>query len=1042
VAALLAGAFAFIIAAVADWMSHFCALRRRGEPAAGLPAMGSPAALRRLVRMLIFAAAAITFAIAAKPPLFAAPAPEPAPAPQRAIAITGDRLSGFVLPIEPLQGEARFASLRAWSWTVDDTKRLVLDGDVIIEIDGYRFRADQAVVWLNRIPSAGGLINQFALYFPRVSDPTKRAGLGVEGEQVLVTASTRGEVRLEAAQLTPEKPNKTALLRAAENRLAEHLRQIAGEPQTLRDRPAVEPAPLPPESTFVPVPGGQVKQEDVELPRKVELPPTAESAPWLKDPQGIVRWSADRIDVSRTERENLVTIDGSIVVDFIAERANDNISQLTLAAERGVIFTDPGPLDQIATSQVEAGSIRGIYLEGNVSIVAQNGEYIIRTPRAYYDFRRGQAIMLDSWLRLQNRETKIPVHARADEMRQIAANQWDARNVRVSTSEFATPHLALGSQRVMLMERPAVAGEPGDTETFLDADGNTMQVFGVPIVPWPHFEGTIQRVPLRAAEAGTDRNDGIFLKTRWDLMTLIGKEPPEGLQVDVEADAFFQRGAGGGLRMNYDLADAQGALELYGLYAHGEDRTSSGQDVDPVKTFRGLALLEWQSDLSRYWSIQAQLALITDPTFMSSWRESDFTEHREYESALYLKHQRDNTAFTVLGKYSLNDFLANDYLLASRQYSVNKLPEISYRRYGDSLFNDHLTYSTENSVSRMSLAFEHGTPASIGVRPRAFGIGENDPIDIALHNAGLRTNWVNRFDSRHELAMPMQAGAFNVTPFVVGRFTGYDDDFSEFSSDSDAMRFWAAGGVRVSTVIQRVYNGVESQLFDVHRLRHLVEPHLLLWGASSSVDQMDLPIYDEEVESLADGTAVEIGVTNTFQTQRGGPGNWHSVDYFTLDTTLVFTDPANPDESPTPQFFDYRPEYSQFGNHLRTSATWLLSDSLTIVGETYYVLPSETFARGSIGFELRHTPTFITYVEYRFIDVDNTRLLGVDWQYQVTPKYRLEFSPQYDFQFSDLRALSFRVTRSFPDFDLTVQVKYDRIRDDTSLGASLGFAEF
>jgi hypothetical protein len=84
----------------------------------------------------------------------------------------------------------------------------------------------------------------------------------------------------------------------------------------------------------------------------------------------------------------------------------------------------------------------------------------------------------------------------------------------------------------------------------------------------------------------------------------------------------------------------------------------------------------------------------------------------------------------------------------------------------------------------------------------------------------------------------------------------------------------------------------------------------------------------------------------------------------------------------------------------------------------------------------------VTYVEYRIIEVDDTRLLGVNWQYQVAPKYRIEFTPQYDFRFGDLRSLNFRVTRSFPDFDLTVQVRYDQIRDDTSLGASLGFAEF
>ena len=240
--------------------------------------------------------------------------------------------------------------------------------------------------------------------------------------------------------------------------------------------------------------------------------------------------------------------------------------------------------------------------------------------------------------------------------------------------------------------------------------------------------------------------------------------------------------------------------------------------------------------------------------------ESDFTERREYESALYLKYQRDNSAFTFLAKDALQDFISNDYLLASRQYSVDKLPELTYRRYGDSLFGDKVTYSTENSVTHMRLVIADETPNQLGVRGRAFGIPENQPLDEALAAAGLRSNFVDRFDSRHELSIPMQAGIFNVTPFIVGRFTAYDDDFGEFSSDSDSLRFWgAAVCARANTTFQRIYNNVENQLLDLHRLRHLVEPYLMVWCAYSSVDQSDLPVYDEDVESLADGSAVQGG---------------------------------------------------------------------------------------------------------------------------------------------------------------------------------------
>jgi outer membrane receptor protein involved in Fe transport len=166
------------------------------------------------------------------------------------------------------------------------------------------------------------------------------------------------------------------------------------------------------------------------------------------------------------------------------------------------------------------------------------------------------------------------------------------------------------------------------------------------------------------------------------------------------------------------------------------------------------------------------------------------------------------------------------------------------------------------------------------------------------------------------------------------------------------------------------------------------------------------------------------------------------VDVFTLDASVVFDSEGDPNESAVPQFFEYWPEYSRFGDHVDAAASWLISDNLSIVGETVYALEPDTFARGSIGAELRHSPLLVTYVEYRVIDASETELLGVGWTYQVTPKYRVALSPQYDFREEDFRALNARITRSFPDFDFTLQVRYDQIRDDTSVGASLSVVEF
>ncbi|MCH8151596.1 MAG: LPS assembly protein LptD [Planctomycetes bacterium] len=958
---------------------------------------------------------------------------------QQIIPITGDQLSGFVLPIEPLAGDIRLEALRAWAWDVDDTKRLLLHGEVKVHIGRHTFDSDAAVVWINRIPTAEGLINQIAVYFDHVDDPTKRAGLGVSGRQLLMTASTRGAVELNVALLDRQQPRRSSFVDQAQRRLADYLQRLLAQPPPLEGRPQIEAAATvePPR----PRPGGPIAGQELVLPTEITLPPPLTTTPPLFVPQGTVRFSADRTTVTTGEDENVTIAIGSIVVQYVADRGDDRWSELTISADRAVVFSDPGSIEEMLGGQMTAESIRGIYLEGNVIATADEGEYTIRAPQVYYDFRTNQAIMLEAVLRTYARELRGPLYARAQEMRQIAANQWTARRVRVSTSEFFTPHLAIGASRITITRRPST-GDPEQVETRLDARHATLQAGGIPFIYFPRFSGTIDDIPLRSIDVGTRDNDGVRIRTKWNPFSLLGIEPPEGIEADLGLDHFTKRGSGVGLDLSYDLGTTQGAVELYGLLDDGVDRTSSGLEVNQDDAYRGVALWDHKVQLNRYWTLQAEAAWISDESFITTWHENDFTRRREYQTSAYLKHLKGNAALTLLAKYDLNDFISNSYLLASRQYQVNKLPELTYRRYGDSLFGDRITYSGETRVSRMQFSFERSTPRELGVPGAAFGLGNDDRISDALRAQGLVSSFVNRFDTRHELALPLAWGVLKVVPFVVGRLTAYDEDFDEFSSQADQARVFGAAGVRLNTQFQRIDNSVENRLFDLHRLRHLVEPRMALWYGHSDVSETDLPVYDEAVESIGTGAVAELGLRNTWQTQRGGPGRWRSVDVLTVDAAVVLNSNDTNTESPAPQFFEYRPEYSQFGDHVYTSMIWLLGDHLSVVGETTYDLDNSIVARGSIGAELRHSPLFSTSVEYRFLNASSNELLELGWTYQLTPKYSMSLSPQWDFRRDEFRAVSVRVTRRFPDFDLTFQIRRDEIRDDTSIGASIGLVEF
>jgi len=963
---------------------------------------------------------------------------------QRSVRITGDRLSGVVLPVEPQSGDIRIKALRGWVWTVDDTQRLVLQQDVSIRVAGQEFTANNAIVWINRMPSRDGVINQIAIYFDTVLNPKRRAGVGVAGEELLVTGSTRGSVSLNLARLDRERPGRSGLLTRGERRLARHIRELLANPPSLRQRPRVD---RPPSShAFVPQPGGRVEPRDYELPSRIDLPSADHRRPWLKAPGALIQLSYGTIRVRPGETENVIVVTDSIVVEYSAAPGSDELAQLTLSADRAVVFTDPGTLEEMTAWQLDASIVHGIYLEGNVIASANDGDYLVRAPRVYYDFTTDRAVMLNAVLRTYERNGRVPVYARADELRQIAQNQWDARRVRVSTSEFFSGHFSIGADRMTVTRRPVRNARGGWTEntereTHLHARDITLSTGDLPIFKWPVFSGTVDEIPLRGVQVDVSDENGVGIRTAWDLFSLLGTDRPDGVDAELKIDGFTKRGAALGLEYKYDVAEGEGLVDLYGLYDDGTDLTSAGERVRQDGEFRGIALMEHQTDFARHWLLQAQASYVSDESFVTTWREDDFKERREYETSAYIKRQVDRSALTLLTKYEINDFLSNDYLLASQAYSVEKLPELTYNRFGDPWFGDAVTYSGQFRASRMRLSFQEGTPRDAGMRGSTFGIGEDDDIDDSLRAKGLSSSFVNRIDSRHEFAMPLNWGPVQITPFATGRLTMYDEAMEEDSS-SDTTRWFGAAGVRINTQFQHVDNSAESRLFDVHRLRHIVEPSLTFWYGHSDVDDGDIPIYDYDVESVGDGTATRMGVRNTWQTQRGGPGQWRSVDVLTLNTDIVLTSDDANRESPNAQFFDYRPEFSQFGEHVRQTMIWLLSDSFSISGEATYDLDESEISRGSIGAELRHSPVLSTYVEYRYLNASDNELLGVGWNYRLTRKYRIGFTPQWDFVENDFRAVDLRVTRSFPDFDVTIRVRHDQIKDDTTFAASVGLVEF
>ena len=119
-----------------------------------------------------------------------------------------------------------------------------------------------------------------------------------------------------------------------------------------------------------------------------------------------------------------------------------------------------------------------------------------------------------------------------------------------------------------------------------------------------------------------------------------------------------------------------------------------------------------------------------------------------------------------------------------------------------------------------------------------------------------------------------------MSPFVVGRATVYDEGLLE--------DFFGQG--RHRAVLTPRERGSSTQITltttrapsSTCTARRIIEPNLTVYYAGSTLNQTELPVYDERVESLATGSVVKAWINQTLQISCGGPGRWRNVDWLYL----------------------------------------------------------------------------------------------------------------------------------------------------------------
>jgi hypothetical protein len=815
----------------------------------------------------------------------------------------------------------------------------------------------------------------------------------------------------------------------------------------------------------------EARNEKGTAPTLAELTRTLPSGPPqpIFAREGLVAISPGEVKIVSGESENAVIASRGVTVQY-SDVKSGRVLQIT--AQRAVIFTDPGSLTDMLRMRAE--SVRGIFLEGDV--IATDGKTTVRGPSVFYDLKANRAVMLDAVFWTYDERRQLPLYLRAKTIRQESADQFSAEKATFTNTAFFDPELAIGASTVTIRRVP-VEGGGGDgggvgnggsglasgagplggqgaggqgvrggvqTRTLVTARGVTGRSNGVPFFYWPSFSGDPDRQPVKDIRIDGLSGSGAAIKTTFDAYALLGLEKPGDNRADLYADWYLERGIAGGTRLGWKGVESTGNLFAYGiLQDRGQDITRTGVEIDRNNENRGMILGDERRLLTEHWTLIAEGSYIGDATFIDGFFPTLGETRREFTNRVQARYLDANTIGSVEFEGSFNNFVANQYLLESQGYSVSKTPEAYYARQADDVLTEMpglLTYSSEYRLSRMALALDEVQAKNRGftsptTSQRAFGVLPNESISDRLRLRGYGEDAVFRADTRHELVADLAAGPVNINPFVVGRVTAYDTSFDQFSpNEDDSLRGYAAAGVRASTQINRVYDDVSSRLFDVNRVRHIIEPNVTVWTSGTNVSAPDLPVYDDTIENITDGVITKFGVMQTFQTQRGGPGRWHSSDFFTLRTDVVLSSADTTRRSPIGRWIDYRPEYSNAGKYLVNEGTWRVTDATSLIGNGTYDFDANQFAASAIGVLVQHTPEFQTSAELRNLRAQESTLTLLSAQYQLTNKYAVSASADYDVERGDFQSTGFEIRRRFSSVILGVGVSYNNITSQSSFG--------
>ena len=910
-------------------------------------------------------------------------------------------------PLSPDAAPGTVATVSAklgYLWTLpDNCHAMVLMGNFRLQLPEKTLTSQDAVVWITPSEKAGIPVKRIDVFMEGGAQVIEASGTIKDDQVLYVTFYTSARIELAGDDLTSRNGSNLPVYQRA---LQAKSKGIAPTTQDAGQMVVHSPTSQPAKPE---------KPRTITIQGSFVAGPKIDDIPVLIFQDGVylIQSGEAGSEVTELRAKNAVVFlkkeamkgqgpDKEIPASQPGEHLRQRYEALPTEEEAAKRAAPQGPA---GISEKVAAS--AVYLEGDV--VLTRGYRQIRADQIYYNLENAKAFISNLVASTFSAERGIPVYIRAKEAYQLSDRNYVAKDAKISTSEFYTPSYYVGATTVYFEDRTERT-ETGEQISLaagrFQAYNAALNVEGLPILYWPYLRGDFKasETAIRRIRFASDSKFGITGETAWQLFTLLGLDEPKGTDGTLLLDYYGDRGPAAGIDLDYERDAFYGLMRSYWVQDTGVDKLGGIRgDVEPPDVNRGRFLLRHRQYLPGDWEVTTELSYLSDRNFLEEYFNSEFNEGKEQEASLYAKKPLgENTIFSGLAKWRINDFLTQ----------TEYLPEGRLDVLGKSFSDGRLIWFSENRLGDVRRRVDHDVPDCL--------LWLMPPLDS--------TRSVFRGDTRQEIDLPIDLDPFKLVGFTTLRGTAWDD--SPF--EGGLQRIYANYGLRGSTSQWRVFDNVESRLFDLHQLRHVMEEYFTVWAAHTNVNSSELTPFEQGIETLDDVDGASFGWRHRLQTKRGGPDHWRNVDWLTLDLQAGFFNDAettNGQNRTRGQTFFYRPEESIASNYVSLNSTWRISDTTALLYDAIVDVNDGRLGSSGIGLHIDRDPRLSWFVGHRFIGLTNSNLLGFGANYRLNPKYTVSVREEFDLDQGRNANIAVTLVRRMPRWYFAVTLQFDDTED-------------